>query len=85
MGTESLDIQTNTLNPSNFFNRINYFNVTSWPSFSDILFTNIEIIRGEFFTEFQKIAFWKSFLVLMPLGRVSPHCCPWETLPNWDR
>jgi hypothetical protein len=26
--------------------------------------------RGEYFTEFQKIAFWKSFLVLMPLGRV---------------
>ena len=52
--------------------------------------------RGEYFTEFQKIAFWKSFLVLMHLGRVSPFCClretlpnlemhpKWETLPNWE-
>jgi hypothetical protein len=31
-------------------------------------------IRGEYFTEFQKIAFWKSFLVLMVLGRVFPFC-----------
>jgi hypothetical protein len=40
--------------------------------------------KGEYFPEFQKIAFWKSFLVLMPLGRVSPFCCLRETLPNLE-
>ena len=33
-------------------------------------------IRGEYFTEFAKIAFWKSLLVLMVLGRVSQVCLP---------
>ena len=33
------------------------------------------VSRGEYFTEFLKIAFWKSFLLLMGLGRVSPFYC----------
>ena len=40
--------------------------------------------RGEYFTEFLKIAFWKSFLVLMALGRVSPYCCPRKMLSSWE-
>jgi hypothetical protein len=40
--------------------------------------------KAEYFTEFQKIAFWKSFIVLMPLGRVSPFCSPQETPPNLE-
>ena len=50
----------------------------------------VEVDRGEYFTEFQKIAFWKSFLVVIPLGTVSPSSCPlmksriWETLLDWE-
>ena len=48
------------------------------------------ISRGEYFTEFLKIAFWKSFLTFVEMGRVSPFCRPhvmfqiWETLPKWE-